>query len=211
VLDARVEITEQKSPVILVDSGKTINISPVTYELLVTVQTGGSGPAWQNTVVEIIEQKSPVILVDSGKSLTVFDVKYEILLTSAQGIQGPPGQSSSYALTAGENILSGKIVYVGVLGTAVIADPADPYLTDSPVYSFAIATQNVTTGLPVLCFSQGIVQSAFPIFEVGKIYYLTTAGGLTKTLPTTGFLLVVGTAIALDRLAVSFGVPVVLR
>lgn len=209
MLDAKVEITEQKSPVILVDSGKTINISPVTYELLVTVSTGG--PVLQNTVVEIIEQKSPVILVDNGKTLTVFDVKYEILLTSSQGLQGPPGSSSAYSLTAGEALEFGRVVYIDTLGKAHIADPTDAYLTDNAVYSFAVAAQNVVAETPVLCFSQGIIQSSFPIFEIGKIYYLTASGGLTKVVPEHGLFLTVGTAIALDRFAVEFGVPVVLR
>ena len=207
MLDSKIEIIEQKSPVILVDSGKTINLSPVTYELLCTVNYGSSGPA----VIQIVEQKSPVILVDSGKILTVFDVKYEILLTSEQGIQGPPGQSSTYSLISGEALEFGRVIYIDLLGKAHIADPSNPYLTDNAVYSFAVAGQNVATDVPVLCFSQGIIQSAFPIFEIGKIYYLTASGGLTKTVPEHGLFLTVGTAIALDRFAVSFGVPIVLR
>lgn len=89
----------------------------------------------------------------------------------------------SISVLAGEVITAGSFCYVGSDGKAYLSDNTTVSSAKSKGFIFramnaAINIDNVIIG----CYSGGIVTSGL---TTGDIYYLSTAGAITNTIPST--------------------------
>lgn len=106
--------------------------------------------------------------------------------------------------TTGEDIGIYKMVYMDN-GLVYLADHLDPTHSGSVL---GIAEEAIPTGFPVSIVLAGEITNAGWNFNVGDPCYLSVGGLVTQTIPTSGFLLKVGVATALDTLVIDLKMPI---
>ena len=77
--------------------------------------------------------------------------------------------------------------------------------------SFFMSQATATAGNPLFCRFKGKISFTNPILTPGNIYYLGENGQMTDIPPTTGIMLVIGSALTETDFFVNFQQPILLR
>jgi hypothetical protein len=108
-------------------------------------------------------------------------------------------------LTAGEDIISHKVIKIGTDGKAYISNNQDINNIFSTV---GIAGTGAKKDENITIVKQGIIQGFYNL-EIASTYYVNEVGELTKVPPTTGFVLRMGVAFTENTFYVKLGEPFV--
>jgi len=108
--------------------------------------------------------------------------------------------------TAGEDILAAKVVIIGTDGKFYLNNPTD-LNTYQRVVGFS--TADVLKGQPLRVLITGSLTSTWSL-SIGAIYYATTLGGITTSVPSSGISQIVGRAQSAHTLLISIEQPVIL-
>jgi hypothetical protein len=129
--------------------------------------------------------------------------------TGAPGVGGGGTGSSLMleVLTAGEALGGHRVVYLSAADTVRLADSTNTARVGLIV---GITTGAVVLGDPAEVQIAGLMTEPTFAFTPGPVYF-TSTGVLTQTVPTTGFIQQVATAISATEIVVQLGMPIVLQ
>jgi len=136
-------------------------------------------------------------------SIIINEVQPSIVISSiAQGAKGSPGTPGGFITTVIPVTMTSinglTVVAVNETGL-IVADSTDP----TAVNVIGITRNSAIQGELITIACSGGTVLGFAGLEVGKTYYASVSGTITSTLPTTGFLIPVGKAIATTELLVN--------
>lgn len=149
----------------------------------------------------------PVIVVDSAPNpVIVVDTRPEFVVVS--GIQGPPGPQGPIGpagdaptLIAGITVSGHRAIAIDANGEGVYADAGDA----SAMSLYGISTNAALLGEDILVARSGYLEWPAGGLTPGAPLFLGTTGLLTQTVPTTGWLRQVATAIDAASVIVDIG------
>ena len=137
----------------------------------------------------ISTQGPPDILVVTSEPVK------EVVTVGIQGPAGPPGPAGSTFITAnaGETIGGHRAVVLDANGEAVLADNTIP----SHIARLAGVTAGAAAiGTPIAIAVYAVVTEPSWTWTPNGHIFLTSNGMLTQSVPPTGFLQIVGTALS---------------
>lgn len=209
-----VSVTEQVSVVAEISSAPE----------LIATENGGDTVALSNDRVQVLQTEeratlaveisdSSVVAVSESPELVVHEVERVLVLSAGSqgpaGIQGTPGVSGSSYVTYTANGAIG-----GHRAVRPVFDNEVAYADNS-----ATADANVVLGITIGAAVNGAdvnVQTTGEMVEpswdwtIDQPVFVGAAGVLTQTVPTSGFLLIVGIATAPTKLLIGIKQPIVL-
>jgi hypothetical protein len=120
--------------------------------------------------------------------------------TNSAGVSVTTAQPNpqSNGITASVNLTAGQIVNIFSSGGAAKVQPADVADDSKPADGFVLAS--VTAGNPATVYGVGSVITGLSALTPGATYWLAASGGLTATLPTSGWAQLIGKALSATTL-----------
>lgn len=132
---------------------------------------------------------------DAGNNLTKVAVSIEQDSGSPVPVTVSGGENSKIA---GETVSAVKVVYL---------DSGSVYLADSSIEAkasaFGISETGSASGGSVVISESGEYYDSSLSFTVGQPVFLTTAGSMSQTPPVSGFLVLLGYAIAVNGININ--------
>jgi len=117
------------------------------------------------------------------------------------------GSSLTLALDAGENVTKGDAVYIS--GTDGKVYKAESGGTREEATVIGLADADAVGGTEVAVVMRGkFVSTGTPFSASGNMYLDATAGGLVTTVPTSGFIVLVGEGLSTTDLDVRIQTPI---
>lgn len=159
-----------------------------------------------------------LVLEDTAKRLVVEDATKRIVVKNEtkilafkaeQGLPGIPGDGENF--TCAEDINFGDILYFKPDGFIYKASYNSSDLISDFVPTFFMAQGVGTSGGELFCRLQGRVTFPSGGLIPYSVYYLGENGKITNTPPSSGLMLVVGSAINGSDFFVHFHQPILLR
>ena len=166
----------------------------------------------ETVVILVVEQQpSSTIVVEQGTTVITQDPNGLSVLVAAeqgpegkQGVAGPSG-GAAFVRDAAATVSGGRAVALNADGEAIHADGADD---DFAWRVVGLALNGANLGNPVTIATAGEVEEPTWSWIEGKPVFLGSAGSLTQTPPTSGFILVVGSAVGATRILVNVQQPI---
>ncbi len=162
-----------------------------------------------NSKLITIEKPYRLSIEDQSKKLLVREEKKIINLIAQQGLPGIPGDGDTFVCE--EEINFGDILYFKPDGKLYKASYNSQDVIDDFIISFFMAQGSSSPGETIFCRFQGKITFPAPVFTPYSIYYLGENGQITETPPTTGLMLVIGSAISETDFFVNIQQPILLR
>lgn len=169
-----------------------------------------------NTVVVLVveQQPSSTIVVEGGTTVITGDNSPSVLVAAEQGPAGktgdvgPPGPAggTAFTRTAAANVSGGKAVTLNAAGECLHADGADPTMA-SRVAGIALNGGLIGDTITIIVTGGEIEEPTWNWIE-GQPIFLGPDGALTQVAPTSGYVLVVGTAVGPTRMLVKIQQPI---
>jgi hypothetical protein len=149
-----------------------------------------------------------LVVNDTGQIVEFPDRIVEVVTAGLVGPQGPqgvagPAGGAALAITAGEN-LGGHRAVITTNGLAYYADNTDATHVNRVI---GITSGAVSAGGSASVITLGDITGLSGLTPDEAIY-LSAAGVLTQTVPASGFIQQIGTAIAIDRMAVNIRIAI---
>jgi len=157
----------------------------------------------------MLDPKSRLITIEKPKKLVLQEENKILVLSSQQGLSGAPGDGGTFI--SAEDVSYGDILYFKADGFVYKAGNNLPDLLSFFNVSFFMSQATATAGNPLFCRFKGKISFTNPILTPGNIYYLGENGQMTDIPPTTGIMLVIGSAITETDFFVNFQQPILLR
>lgn len=154
----------------------------------------------------IVEQEGETtsIIIDTGNEGDTTSIVIDTGQEGPPGPPGPAGDGSTITKIATANISGHRVVIASGSNGAAIADKDTP---DHMHRVIGITRGAATTGSQIQIAGAGEMTEPSWNWSLGPVW-LGSDGVLTQTLPTTGFILMIGTAIAPTVLMVKIGAPI---
>lgn len=154
-----------------------------------------------NPIINVVVGAKPVtVKVSNPNVVVVNDPDIRVVQVGTQGPAGPAGPGSGAASAiCGETISTYQVVAL-VNGELFKADYTNMAHAGRVV---GVSTQSGTAGSTITYVSNGEVLGG--TFVQGTRYFAGTAGGLTSTVPTSGWLQQIGIAESNSELVVQLG------
>ena len=167
----------------------------------------------QETVVILVVEQQPAstVVVEQGTTVITQDPNAMSVLVAAEqgpeGKQGPIGPSggAAFVKTASATVSGGFVVGLDAQGEVAHADGAD---IDSAWRVVGVALNGANKGDPVTIVTAGEVEEPTWSWTEGAPVFLGANGSLTQTPPTSGYILVVGSAVGATRILVNVQQPI---
>jgi hypothetical protein len=152
---------------------------------------------------------SKLVLIEKPKKITIQEDIKVLTLASQQGIAGVPGDGETFF--AAEDVSYGDILYFKTDGLLYKASHNDPDCIQDSTVSFFMSQTTAAAGNPIFSRFTGKIVFTSNILTPGNIYYLGVNGQMTDTPPTTGVILIIGSAITETDFFLNFQQPILLR
>lgn len=173
--------------VTLPESG-TLCVTTGTPETTFQIDDDNSGPKIKNSAGELQARNAADDAFANFRALSFYGDG-----SNLTGVGATAATALTVSAKAAENIAKGEVVYIsGATGQTPEVSLADN--TNSAKHQFlGIAAETKTTGQTILIRVRGeLVSLDTSSFTDGDILYLSTAGAITKTIPTSGAIEIIG-------------------
>lgn len=158
-------------------------------------------------VTQLVISSVDQTLVITGPGATTLEI-------SSIGVQGPPGAGSALTKVTAAAIAAGQVVTPNVVGAMVLAQADSVNNCRAAVVAATGAASGFTISIAsdYLTLTDWTAATGAHDLVVGADYFLspTTPGRLTTTVPTTGVVLHIGSAIDTTTLMLSGADPIML-
>jgi len=149
-----------------------------------------------------------LVVNNTGQIVEFSETTVEVITAGLVGPQGPqgipgPAGGAALAITAGED-LGGHRAVITSNGLAYYADNTNPTHSNRVI---GITSGAVTVGGLASVITLGDITGLSGLTPDDAIY-LSAAGVLTQTVPASGFIQQLGTAIGTDRMAVNIQIAI---
>lgn len=196
--DLLVEITTEEIISVSLETADTVAVS---VEDTVTAS---------ETVVDVISTESSVVTIQTVAAQGPAGPIGPIGNTGPIGPQGPSGPQGISGIQT-VNLFSS----IPLSGNKVVKiTPTGLYYANNLINLDSTEVIGVTQGASIANTVVAIQTfgelDGFDSLTTGQIVYLSTEGSVSHTVPTTGFILKIGTAISSTKINISIGLPIIL-
>lgn len=150
-----------------------------------------------------------IITIEKPYRLSVKENNRVLTFIAQQGLPGIPGDGDTFLCE--EEINYGDILYFKSDGKVYKASYNSTDITENHIISFFMAQGSSQAGSSIFCRFYGKIIFPNPIFTPRSVYYLGENGQITDIPPTTGLMLVIGSAISETDFFVNIQQPILLR
>jgi len=162
----------------------------------------------------ITQQVTQLVITGPQQTVVIDGPGSGSLVIATEGVQGPPGAGSSLTKATAAAIAAGQVVTPDVVGSMVLAQAN----TVNNCRAAMVAASSAASGFTISIASDFLTLTDWTAatgahdLVVGADYFLspTTPGRLTTTVPTTGVVLHIGSAIDTTTLMLSGADPITL-
>jgi hypothetical protein len=203
-----INVTTEKNSIDLSTKKQTvIEVAPKSNSIVASVSSAGAiNVATENHIIEVSNKAKTIIEVNPVTKNTI-----HVTAAGLQGEKGDKGDTGEYAMLhlplpqSIPSIDAHTVIAAGSTGM-VVADVDDATLYGKIiglVKNAAVAGATLDIGV------SGSLIENFQNLTIGDKYYLTHLGQITTTVPTSGLIQLIGTALSATQMYITISTPVI--